>query len=161
MANSIVFGPVPSRRLGRSIGINNIPPKTCSYACVYCQLGKTSRMMAGREFFYDPEKIINAVKLKIKHAREKDESVDYLTFVSDGEPTLDCNLGKEIELLKSFGIKIAVITNASLIWREDVRQDLQKADWEIIEKLLRDGKLIEVDYSGMKFYVRRWPTPIT
>ena len=84
-------------------------------------------MQVDREPFYKPEEIAQSVKEKVKQVREKDEPIDYLTFVPDGEPTLDANLGKEIELLKCLGIKIAVITNASLIWREDVRQDLQKA----------------------------------
>jgi len=82
-----------------------------------------------RETFYQPEDIAQSVKEKVKQVREKGETIDYLTFVPDGEPTLDRNLGKEIELLKSLGVKIAVITNASLIWHEEVRQDLQKADW--------------------------------
>ncbi len=129
MVNSIVYGPVPSRRLGHSLGINNIPPKICSYSCVYCQLGNTINMQVERQTFYDPEEIVQTAEEKVKQVREKGEPIDYLTFVSDGEPTLDANLGKEIESLKSLGIKIAVITNASLIWHEDVRQALQKADW--------------------------------
>jgi len=129
VVNSIVYGPVPSRRLGYSLGINNIPPKTCSYSCIYCQLGNTLSTRVEREIFYEPEEIARGVKEKIEQVREKGEPIDYLTFVSDGEPTLDANLGREIELLNSLDIKIAVITNASLIWREDVRQDLQKADW--------------------------------
>jgi wyosine [tRNA(Phe)-imidazoG37] synthetase (radical SAM superfamily) len=79
--------------------------------------------------FYEPEDIIKSVNFKIEQARIKSEPIDYLTFVSDGEPTLDYSLGKEIEALKSSGKKVAVITNASLIWREDVRKDLQKSDW--------------------------------
>jgi len=126
---SIIYGPVPSRRLGHSLGINNIPPKICSYSCVYCQLGNTANMQVERETFYEPNEIVQSVKEKVKQVRKKGEPIDYLTFVPDGEPTLDANLGKEIELLNSLDIKIAVITNASLIWREDVRQDLQKADW--------------------------------
>jgi wyosine [tRNA(Phe)-imidazoG37] synthetase (radical SAM superfamily) len=126
---SIVYGPIPSRRLGRSLGINNIPPKTCSYSCVYCQLGNTTNIQVERQTFYDPEEIVQSVKRKVNQVKEIGETVDYLTFVPDGEPTLDANLGKEVELLKSLNIKIAVITNASLLWREDVRQDLQKADW--------------------------------
>ena len=129
MINSIIYGPVPSRRLGHSLGINNIPPKACSYSCVYCQLGSTVNMQVDRETFYEPEEIAQSVKEKVKQVREKGEPIDYLTFVPDSEPTLDANLGKEIELLKCLDMKIAVITNASLIWREDVRQDLQKADW--------------------------------
>jgi len=82
-----------------------------------------------RETFYKPSEIVQSVKEKVKQVRKKGEPINYLTFVPDGEPTLDVNLGKEIELLNSLDIKIAVITNASLIWREDVRQDLQKADW--------------------------------
>ncbi len=129
MIDSIAYGPVPSRRLGHSLGINNIPPKTCSYSCVYCQLGTTLKTQVGRRCFYKPEEIAESVKVKIEQAREKGEPVDYLTFVPDGEPALDVNLGQEIELIKSFNKKVAVITNASLIWQEDVRRDLQKADW--------------------------------
>ena len=125
----IAYGTVPSRRLGHSLGINNIPPKLCSYSCLYCQLGNTINRVIEREAFYRAEEIVQEVKEKIKQVREKRGVIDYLTFVPDGEPTLDINLGKEIELLKPLGIKIAVITNASLLWREDVRQDLQKADW--------------------------------
>jgi len=125
----LTFGPVPSRRLGHSLGINNIPPKVCSYSCIYCQLGRTLDMQAERKEFYKPEEILKNVEKKIKDAKGKREPIDYLTFVPDGEPTLDLNLGKEIELLKPLGIRIAVISNASLIWQEDVRDDLCKADW--------------------------------
>jgi wyosine [tRNA(Phe)-imidazoG37] synthetase (radical SAM superfamily) len=125
----IAFGPVPSRRLGRSLGVNNIPPKVCTYACVYCQLGRTIKMQVERRAFYEPGEILKAVQDKVERAREIEETLDYLTFVPDGEPTLDANLGHEIELLRPLGIKIAVITNASLIWREDVREALIKADW--------------------------------
>jgi len=124
----IAFGPVPSRRLGRSLGVNNIPPKVCTYSCVYCQVGRTIRMQVERRVFYGPEEILQAARDKVERARESGEPIDYLTFVPDGEPTLDVNLGREIELLRSLGIKIAVITNASLIWREDVREALMKAD---------------------------------
>jgi wyosine [tRNA(Phe)-imidazoG37] synthetase (radical SAM superfamily) len=131
--NHIVYGPVPSRRLGRSLGINNIPPKTCSYSCVYCQLGRTTNIHVERGAFYKPPEIVRSVTEKIRRAREKGEPVDYITFVTEGEPTLDVNLGESIILLSKLGIKIAVITNASLIWREDVRRDLQKADWVSIK----------------------------
>jgi len=86
-------------------------------------------MQVEREIFYPAEKVAQSVEAKVKQVRGKGQPIDYLTFVPDGEPTLDANLGREIELLSSLGIKIAVITNASLIWREDVRQELQKADW--------------------------------
>jgi len=125
----LVFGPVPSRRLGHSLGINNIPPKICTYSCVYCQVGRTMNMQIEREAFYKPEDIVDAVKQRVEEANSSREAIDYLTFVPDGEPTLDVNLKREIGLLKPLGIPIAVITNSSLIWREDVRNDLMDADW--------------------------------
>lgn len=125
----IVFGPVPSRRLGQSLGINNIPPKTCSYSCVYCQIGRTNRMQIERCEFYKPEDIFNQTDKKISELKAKGEHLDYITYVADGEPTIDKNLGLEITLLKQFGVKIAVITNASLLWLDEVKQDLMKADW--------------------------------
>jgi len=125
----IVFGPVPSRRLGRSIGINNIPSKTCSYSCIYCQVGRTTSMTIERAVFYDPRHVADAVRAKVARTREMGKEVDYLTLVPDGEPTLDIGLGDLIDLIKPLGIRIAVISNASLIWREDVRRDLDKADW--------------------------------
>ncbi len=125
----LVFGPVPSRRLGQSLGINNIPPKRCSYSCVYCQLGRTNRMQMERAEFYKPENILCETGIKMKELNAKGGHVDYFTFVCDGEPTLDRNLGVEIDLLKQFGVKIAVITNASLLWMDEVKKDLLKADW--------------------------------
>jgi wyosine [tRNA(Phe)-imidazoG37] synthetase (radical SAM superfamily) len=126
---TIAFGPVPSRRLGRSLGINNIPPKTCSYSCVYCQVGKTSNIIVDRQAFYNPEDILREVKRKVDEATVRNEKIDYLTFVPDGEPTLDIHISKEISSLKQTGMPIAVITNASLLWREDVKEDLRKADF--------------------------------
>ena len=125
----IAFGPVPSRRLGRSLGINNIPPKMCTYSCAYCQLGRTITMQVDRQAFYEPEDVFKSVENKVERAEDSGETIDYLTFVPDGEPTLDVNLGWEISLLRPLGIPIAVISNASLIWREDVREELAKADW--------------------------------
>ena len=125
----IAFGPVPSRRLGRSLGINNIPPKVCTYACVYCQLGRTPKMQTILAEFYNPHLILYTVREKIDTTMEVGETIDYLTFVPDGEPTLDANLGREIDLLRPLGIRIAIITNSSLIWRADVREALMKADW--------------------------------
>ncbi len=137
----LIFGPVPSRRLGHSLGINHIPPKACSYSCVYCQIGRTNHMMVKRSEFYKPEEIYTQTKQKLSDIDE--ERVDYLTFVPDGEPTLDIHLGQHIDLLKSLGIKIAVITNASLLWMDDVKEDLLKADWVSI-------KVDAVDYEIWK-----------
>jgi wyosine [tRNA(Phe)-imidazoG37] synthetase (radical SAM superfamily) len=126
---SIAFGPIPSRRLGRSLGINNIPQKYCTYSCIYCQVGSTDHLTTTIRTFYTPAEIYGAVKSKIDELKSKDEKIDYLTFVSDGEPTLDLNIGTTIDKLKSFGIKIAVITNASLMYIEDVRNALRSVDW--------------------------------
>jgi wyosine [tRNA(Phe)-imidazoG37] synthetase (radical SAM superfamily) len=123
-----VFGPVPSRRLGSSLGINNIPPKVCSYSCVYCQIGKTIRLQSERQAFYEIDDLAREIKEKVNEVKKRDAKIDYLTFVPDGEPTLDSNLGRIIEVIRPFHIKIAVITNASLITRKDVREELQKAD---------------------------------
>jgi wyosine [tRNA(Phe)-imidazoG37] synthetase (radical SAM superfamily) len=139
---NIAFGPVPSRRLGRSLGINNIPPKTCSYSCVYCQLGKTSNMLVKRQGFYKPEDILMEVKRKVHEAYFKNERIDYLTFVPDGEPTLDINIGKEISLLKRIGIPIAVITNASLLWQEETREDLLDCRFCFIKNGCSEPKLV-------------------
>lgn len=125
----IAFGPVPSRRLGRSLGIDTIPPKTCSYACIYCQLGATLRMQLERRTFYDPDAVAAAVTARVDALRKAGEPIDALTFVPAGEPTLDANLGREIRSLRSLGIPIAVISNASLISRAQVRLDLAHADW--------------------------------
>lgn len=125
----IAFGPIPSRRLGRSLGVNNIPPKICSYSCVYCQIGETRDLRRERYSFYEPEVVSSAVSKKVAECRASGEHIDYLSFVPDGEPTLDENLGREIELLKPLGIPVAVITNGSLIDRKDVRDDLRHADW--------------------------------
>jgi wyosine [tRNA(Phe)-imidazoG37] synthetase (radical SAM superfamily) len=123
------FGPIPSRRLGRSLGVNNIPAKVCTYSCVYCQVGRTTAMELERRAFYPPQVIADDVAAKLESARRQGEDADYITFVPDGEPTLDVNLGLELELLRPLGVPLAVITNSSLISREDVRADLARADW--------------------------------
>ena len=125
----IAFGPVPSRRLGRSLGINNIPAKICTYSCAYCQVGRTLQMQVQRRSFYSPQDICDEVRQMVKSSSDLALPIDYLSFVPDGEPTLDINLGQEIDMLRSLGRKIAVITNASLIWDEKVREDLAKADF--------------------------------
>lgn len=124
----LAFGPIPSRRLGQSLGINNIPPKHCSYDCVYCQVGRTSDKTIGRRVFYDPEEILHDVRLKVEQTQRAGGRIDYLTIVPDGEPTLDVHLGDLIDMLRPIGYKVAVITNGSLIHRQDVRDELKRAD---------------------------------
>jgi wyosine [tRNA(Phe)-imidazoG37] synthetase (radical SAM superfamily) len=125
----ITFGPVTSRRLGRSLGINNIPPKACSYSCVYCQVGPTRDPEITPRALYAPQEILRSVAERLEALAQRGERVDWLTFVPDGEATLDANLGEAIDRLRAFGIPIAVISNASLAWRDDVRAALAKADW--------------------------------
>lgn len=125
----LIFGPVPSRRLGRSLGVNNIPPKRCSYSCVYCQLGSTVNKTVDRTASYDTGDLLTRVSRAVDAVRRRGENIDYITFVADGEPTLDVSLGAEIRALRKLGSKVAVITNSSLIWRDDVRSDLAEADW--------------------------------
>ncbi|WP_297479112.1 radical SAM protein [Thermococcus sp.] len=125
----LAFGPVPSRRLGKSLGVNNIPDKVCSYACVYCQIGRTLSMEIERRPFYEPEFIFEEVSKKVGETKARGEEIDYITFVPDGEPTLDVNLGLEVELLRELEIPLAILTNSSLIWREDVRNDLLAFDF--------------------------------
>ena len=122
----LVFGPVRSRRLGVSLGVNNIPYKVCSYSCVYCQLGRTLRLSVERRPYSSPEAVVRAVARALE---EYSGHVDYVTFVPDGEPTLDTMLGRDIEALKGeLGVRVAVLTNASLLWLPEVRRGLLGAD---------------------------------
>lgn len=125
----IAFGPVPSRRLGYSLGINHIPPKHCSYSCVYCQVGRTSQLETKRQGFYPLEQILSEVEYKIQESTQVGRTIDFLTLVPDGEPTLDKNLYKLIKGLTKFGKPVAVISNASLIDRVEVQEALCLADW--------------------------------
>jgi wyosine [tRNA(Phe)-imidazoG37] synthetase (radical SAM superfamily) len=125
----IAFGPVPSRRLGRSLGINNTPPKTCSYSCLYCQVGPTVSRAVDPRPLYPPSRIVAEVSALVTRVRARGEPIDYLTFVSDGEPTLDKRLGESIRRLRSLGIRIGVISNGSLLWRRSVREAMAQADW--------------------------------
>ena len=118
------YGPVPSRRLGRSLGVSPIPRKTCSYNCIYCQLGQTNKLQVKRESFYPKEDILSDIEKVMNPA-----NVDYITFVGDGEPTLCKDLGWLIKSCKNkWQIPVAVITNGSLFFMEDVRQDLKSSD---------------------------------
>ncbi len=120
-----VFGPVPSRRLGRSLGISPIPPKTCNYSCIYCQLGRTSVLTNERKMFFPVQNIVK----EVKKALEKEHVIDYITIVGDGEPTLYLGLGELIEEIKAFtNIPVAVITNGALLYDQEVRKELLLSD---------------------------------
>jgi wyosine [tRNA(Phe)-imidazoG37] synthetase (radical SAM superfamily) len=162
----LVFGPVYSRRLGASLGVNNIPYKVCSYSCVYCQLGRTLRLSVERRPYSDPAR----VAAEVARALEGAGRVDYVTFVPDGEPTLDSNLGAGIRLLRGeLGVRVAVLTNASLLWRGDVRGDLYSADtvsvkvdaarervWRRVNRPHPALRLEEV-IGGLRLFSREYP----
>ncbi len=120
-----VFGPVFSRRLGLSLGVNNIPYKVCTYSCIYCQLGRTLRLSIERRPYSEPERAAD----EVADALEEVGRVDYVTIVPDGEPTLDTRIGDLIKAIKrASGERVAVLTNGSLLWLEDVREALASAD---------------------------------
>ena len=150
----IAFGPIPSRRLGKSLGINNISgKKVCSYSCIYCQVGKTTNYKSDPESFYDSNVIFNEVRKHLDKINKNDWP-DYLTFVSNGEPTLDINLDKTIELLKTLKIPVAVITNASLLHNKEVRNRLISADWVSVKIDTDEEDIwnnINRPYSGSDF----------
>lgn len=124
----MVYGSVPSRRLGRSLGVGTIPFKTCDYSCVYCQLGRTTHMTTQRKDFFPPEELLNEIK-RVIEVESSHSEIDFVTFVGEGEPTLCKSLGWLIRKTKEIAdIAIAVDTNGSLLYREDVRNDLSLAD---------------------------------
>ncbi len=122
---SILYGPVPSWRLGRSLGVDLVSTKgkTCSFDCIYCQLGRTVHPLVRRREFEPMSHLAQELETV------KNIVVDYVTFSGVAEPTLASNLGQAIELVKSvLGLPVAVLTNSSLMPREDVRRELSQAD---------------------------------
>ncbi len=124
---SLVFGPVPSRRLGQSLGIDPIPLKTCNWNCVYCQLGRSTPLVNERKNYCAPEAILAEVQAALAAHRPGD--IDWITFVGSGEPTLHASLGLLIRQVKTLtDLPVAVITNGSLLYLPEVRQELSAAD---------------------------------
>jgi len=120
-----IYGPVLSRRLGFSLGIDLVTHKICSFDCIYCQLGKTTDLTLERKVYLPPEIIIQ----QVKDAVANNKRIDYLTFSGSGEPTLNSKIGYIIAEIKKFtDIPVAVLTNGSLLFRIDVQDDLLNAD---------------------------------
>lgn len=125
-SSKYVFGPVPSRRLGRSLGIDLVPFKTCTYNCIYCQLGKTTCQTLERKPYIAGELVIQQLKEKLSTLSAPP---NYITLSGSGEPTLNSQIGwviKEINKLTS--IPVAVLTNGSLLHLEPVRETLHSVD---------------------------------
>ncbi len=122
-----VYGPVPSRRLGKSLGIDTIPLKTCNWNCVYCQLGRTRPVVKERRDYYPPDEIVTEVRQAIE--QHKPSEIDWITFVGSGEPTLHASMGWLIRRVKEISsLPVAVITNGSFLYMKYHRQELACAD---------------------------------
>jgi wyosine [tRNA(Phe)-imidazoG37] synthetase (radical SAM superfamily) len=120
-----VYGPVPSRRLGFSLGVDILPFKTCTLDCVYCQLGRTPRTTNRRRSWFPAKDIL----AQVRAALESGQRIDAVTFSGSGEPTLNRDLGRLIRAIKKLtGIPVVVLTNGTLLSRKDVRDDLAAAD---------------------------------
>ena len=120
-----LYGPVPSRRLGRSLGVDLIPFKICTYDCVYCQLGRTTRKTMEREAYIAAGEVLAELENKLKEP----DRPDYITLAGSGEPTLNADIGAVVSGIKQMtDIPVAVITNGSLLWMDEVRSALEPAD---------------------------------
>lgn len=124
-ARRFVYGPVPSRRLGFSLGVDILPFKACTLDCVYCQLGRTPRTTNRRRSWFAVEDVL----AQVRRALGSGQRIDAVTFSGSGEPTLNRDLGRLIrEIKKMTRIPVVVLTNGTLLWRKDVRDDMAAAD---------------------------------
>lgn len=122
-----VYGPLPTRRLGWSLGIDTVLPKTCNWNCVYCQLGRTHPLTNTRRNFVPVREVLDAVRARLRELPTG--TVDWITFVASGEGTLHRGIGRLIRAVKKLARHpVAVITNGSLLYRADVRRELAAAD---------------------------------
>jgi len=146
---SHVFGPVPSRRLGRSLGVDLVPYKTCSYDCIYCQLGRTTEKTIERRPWVSPEAVLDELKPKLAL------KPDYITLSGSGEPTLCTRLGELIEAIKALtDTPVAVLTNGSLLSQKPVRDEIAGADLVIPSLDAGDAKMfaaVNRPHAGVAF----------
>jgi wyosine [tRNA(Phe)-imidazoG37] synthetase (radical SAM superfamily) len=153
-----LYGPVLSRRLGLSLGVDITPLKTCSYNCLYCQLGRTTRKTVKRDHFYSPEEILGEIEAALREGAQP----DVITFSGSGEPTLNADLGDLIRGVKDLTeIPAAVITNSSLIADPGVQLDLMAAALgrhrheisKYLGALVEEGKVREKRHAGGTFFM--------
>ena len=124
-SESHVYGPVPSRRLGRSLGIDLVPHKTCTFDCVYCQLGRTTHKTSERREYVP----VAAVLTELERVLTLSPAPDYISLAGSGEPTLNSGMGRLVAGIKNLtDVPVAVISNGSLLWMEEVQQELLAAD---------------------------------
>ncbi len=122
---SHLYGPVPSRRLGRSLGIDLVPYKVCSYDCIYCQLGSTGSTTIERREYVSVDEIMDELEQKLATGI----AIDYISLAGSGEPTLHSGIGELIRRIKALtSIPVAVLTNGSLLWMEELQEALMPAD---------------------------------
>jgi len=120
-----IFGPVPSRRLGISLGLDVIPFKTCSLDCLYCECGPTNHLTIERQSFFPKEQLLAELRATLPRIPH----IDTITFSGSGEPTLNADLGWFIKAIKKLSpVPLAVLTNGTLMYLEEVRRDVQQAD---------------------------------
>lgn len=120
-----VYGPVASRRLGSSLGVDLVPFKTCTYDCIYCQLGRTTNRTLERRPYVDIGEVIEELGRKL----EVERVPDYITLSGSGEPTLHSELGSLLSAIRKLTtVPVAILTNGSLLWKDDVREEAQLAD---------------------------------
>lgn len=125
LKNRHVFGPVPSRRLGISLGIDVVPFKTCSLNCLYCECGPTNHLSIERRSFFPRQKLLDELSSQLPEIPH----LDYITFSGSGEPTLNADIGWLITQIKKISpVPIAVLTNGTLLFQGEVRLDLRQAD---------------------------------
>ncbi len=166
---SYTYGPVPSRRLGLSLGVDIVPPKVCTLDCVYCQLGRTTRKSATRADFVD----LDAVLAELKEKVDGGLKADYITIGGSGEPTLNVRLGDLIDRIRSItDIPVAILTNGTLLYRADVRADCAKADVvmptldaadaSVFEAVNRPSRDITIEklVSGLRQFRQEFPGEI-
>ncbi|MEN8249269.1 MAG: radical SAM protein, partial [Bacteroidota bacterium] len=148
-----LFGPVPSRRLGMSLGVDLVPQKVCSLNCVYCDVGRTTKLTTDRKEYIK----ISKVKEELIHYFNNNPDPDYITFSGSGEPTLNVRIGEILQFIKQYkpDIPVAVLTNGTMLFEKDVRDaikdasvvlpSLDAATEDVFRKINRPSREVKLD----------------